>query len=146
MGMLVPHRIAPSAIHGTGLFAVADLPAGCLLWRYEPGLDCRRCLNHLDPAERQQALHFGYVNPAAPQWVVLCGDDARFWNFPAVGTPANAVPSAELWHGEALIRAARPIACGEELLIDPSSDADYFRKIATALPQLMSHSWLPQVS
>lgn len=146
MGLLVPHRIGPSAIHGTGLFAAADLPAGTVLWRYEQGVDSRRCLSDLDPSERLRALHFGYVNPVAPQWVVICGDHACFWNFPAVGSPANASPSAELWDGEALIRASRSIVCGEELLIDPSSDADYFRKMAGALPQLMSQGWLPQVS
>jgi hypothetical protein len=33
-------------------------------------------------------------------------------------------------HDEALIVASRSIAAGEELLIHPSSDADYFRKMA----------------
>jgi len=146
MGLQVPHHIAPSAVHGTGLFAAAALEAGTVLWRYEQDLDSRRCLSDLDPSERLSALHFGYVNPLQPEWVVICGDDARFWNFPPVGSPANALPSTKLWHGEALIVAARPIVAGEELLIDPSSDADYFRKIAESIPQLMSPNWLPLAS
>lgn len=146
MGLLVPHRIGPSAIHGTGLFAATDLAEGTVLWRFEQGLETRRLLRDLSPTDQLRLLHYGYVNPLAPQWVVVCGDDARFWNFPAVGCPANAIPSAETWHGEALIVAARAIAAGEELLIDPRSDADYFRKIVDAVPQLMSPVWLPRVS
>mgnify|MGYP006276071057 CR=1 FL=1 len=146
MGLLVPHRLAPSAIHGTGLFAADDLAEGTVLWRYEQGLDSRCRLSDLPVAEQLQRLHFGYINPLAPQWVVICGDDACFWNFPAVGSAANAIPSAEVWQGEAVITAARAIVAGEELLIDPSSDADYFRKISGTLPQLMPHSWLRRAS
>jgi hypothetical protein len=146
MGMLVPHCIGPSPIHGTGLFAAADLAEGTVLWRFEQGLETRRLLNDLSPIDQLHFLHYGYVNPLAPQWVVVCGDDARFWNFPAVGCPANAIPSDETCHGEALILAARAIAAGEELLIDPRSDADYFRKIADPVSQLMSTRWLPRVS
>ena len=146
MGLLVPHCVGPSAIHGTGLFAAADLAEGTVLWRFEQGLESRRLLSDLSPTEQLSLLHYGYVNPLAPQWVVVCGDDARVWNFPAVGSPANAIPSVETWQGEALILAARTISAGEELLIDPSSDADYFRKLNDALPQLMSDAWLPRAS
>jgi len=146
MGLQVPHRIAPSSIHGIGLFAAAPLAEGTLLWCYQPGLDTRRRLSDLEPSARLISLYYGYVNPLVPSLVVVCGDDARFWNFPPVGSPANAVPSVQLLHGEALIIAARDIAAGEELLIDPSSDADYFRKMSVVAPQLMSDPWLPRAS
>ena len=146
MGLQVPHRIAPSSIHGIGLFAAAPLAQGTLLWCYQPGLDTRRRLSDLEPTARLISLYYGYVNPLEPHWVVVCGDAARFWNFPPVGCPANAIPSAVHLHGEALIIAARDIEAGEELLIDPSSDADYFRKLSGAVPQLMSDPWLPQAS
>ena len=146
MGLQVSHWIGPSDVHGTGLFAAESVAEGSLLWCYEPGLERRLCLNELEPDARSTALHYGYVNPLVPSLVVVCGDDARFWNFPPVGSPANAVPSVELLHGEALIIAARDIAAGEELLIDPSSDADYFRKLSVVAPQLMSDPWLPRAS
>lgn len=146
MGLVIPHAIGPSAIHGTGLFAAAPLAEGTLLWCYQPGLDSRRRLQALPAALRPVALHYGYVNPLEPEWVVVCGDHARFWNFPPLGCAANAIPSARTLHGEALILAARAIRAGEELLIDPSSDADYQRKLAAAPPQLVSEPWWPRAS
>jgi hypothetical protein len=61
--------------------------------------------------------------------VVVCGDSSRYWNFPNPGHHSNAHPSQQCQYGEALIVASQPISAGEELLIDPSSDADYFRKM-----------------
>jgi hypothetical protein len=67
--------------------------------------------------------------------VVVCGDKARFWNFPPPGDPANAVLSPRIAHGEHLVVAARRIESGEELLIEPASDADYARKLVHLLAQ-----------
>ncbi|MFM2080334.1 MAG: hypothetical protein RLZZ124_102 [Cyanobacteriota bacterium] len=129
MGLLIPHFTAPSSVHGTGLFSAARLAAGTVLWCYQPGLDRRVLLRRLTPDQRQEALHYGYINPAFPEHVVICGDQARFWNFPPAGCTANACVSTQQVHREALIVAARAISVGEELLIEPASDADYQRKM-----------------
>lgn len=129
MGMMIPHFTAPSPRHGMGLFTSIPLQPGAVLWCFEPAIDQRLPLLSLEPHQRAELLHFGYVNPARPAFVVVCGDQARFWNFPLPGEPANATPSDQIKGGEAVIVACRMIAAGEELLIHPSSDADYFRKM-----------------
>lgn len=130
MGLLIPHFTAPSAVHGTGLFSGVALQAGALIWCFQPGLDRRCRLSGFQESDRLAALHYGYINPASPDWLVICGDKARFWNFPPPGQAANSVLSPHHLHHEALIIAAGPIAPGDELLIEPASDADYFRKMS----------------
>ena len=130
MGLCIPHFTAASPVHGQGLYTSSPLEAGAVLWRFDPAVDRRVSLRSLNGDQHLSLLHYGYINPQRPDWVVVCGDQARFWNFPHPGQPANAVPSDRLVHDEALIVASRSIAAGEELLIHPSSDADYFRKMA----------------
>lgn len=129
MGLQIPCRIGASGIHGQGVFSVAAVERGTLLWRFEPGLDRVVRLDGLADRQRRHLLHYGYTNPRRPGWVIVCGDGARFWNFPPPGEPANAVLSPRTVHGEHLVIAARGIASGEELLIEPASDADYPRKL-----------------
>ncbi|KEF40615.1 MAG: hypothetical protein ER33_16085 [Cyanobium sp. CACIAM 14] len=129
MGLLFLHRIGPSSVHGTGLFSAVALEAGAILWRFEPGLEERCLLRDLPPGECRRLLHYGYVNPQHPEWLVICGDDARYWNFPPPGEPPNTRLGSLLHAGEPVVVAARSIAAGEELLIEPGSDADYHRKM-----------------
>lgn len=129
MGLLFRHRIGPSNVHGLGLFSAVGLEAGAILWRFEPGLEARCLLTDLTAKERSRLLHFGYVNPHNPDWLVICGDEARYWNFPPAGEPANACLGSLLHAGEPVVVAARAIAAGEELLIEAASDADYHRKM-----------------
>ena len=129
MGLQIPHRIATSAIHGQGVFSLAAQQRGSLLWCFEPDIDHFMRLEGLPERQRQDLLHYGYTNPRRAGWVIVCGDGARFWNFPPPGEPANAVLSPRTVHGEHLVFAARRIECGEELLIEPASDADYARKL-----------------
>ena len=133
MGLQIAHRIAASPVHGLGLFSLAPLAAGTVLWRFEPGLDDALCLDSLTPSRRLELLHYGYTNPARPGWVIVCGDGARYWNFPRPGEAANAVLSGLTEHGEHLVIAAQAIHQGEELLIEAGSDADYIRKLSHLL-------------
>jgi hypothetical protein len=75
------------------LFTPIPLQPGTALWCFEPAIDQRLPLGNLEPWQRAELLHFGYVNPERPAFVVVCGDQARFWNFPLPGEPANASPS-----------------------------------------------------
>ncbi|MFQ6538138.1 MULTISPECIES: hypothetical protein [Aphanothece] len=135
MGLLIPHRVGASRIHGQGVFSLDRLERGTLLWRFEPACDSAVRLSGLPLTQQQELLHFGYTNPRRPGWVIVCGDSARFWNFPPPGCPANAVLSPRLAHGEHLVIAARTISAGEELLIAPDSDADYRRKLTHLLAE-----------
>jgi SET domain-containing protein len=129
MGLQVPTYIGPSIIHGTGLFTTENLKKGTVLWLYESNKESRKRISELSPLELSSTLHYGYINPLQPEYIVICGDNACYWNFPPEGTPANAVPSTELEQGEAVIVASRDIKAGEELLIDARSDLDYKRKL-----------------
>ena len=140
MSLMIPHFTAPSPRHGTGLFTSIALEPGAVLWCFEPAIDRRLPIRPMEPRQRAELLHFGYVNPERPAFVVVCGDQARFWNFPRPGEPANASPCDQIQEGEAVIVACRMIAAGEELLIHPSSDADYLRKMGLCNQPLGSAS------
>jgi len=37
--LTVRHRVGPSSIHGLGVFAMEPVPAGAVVWRYDPMFD-----------------------------------------------------------------------------------------------------------
>ena len=91
------------------------------MWRFMPP-DRRIPLSEADDVLK----HYGYVYPANPAWLVICGDDSRYWNF---SSEPNCRESDIITNGEAEIVAARHIAAGEELTITFTSDADAARKL-----------------
>ena len=128
--ILIPTSVRPSARHGLGLYAEIAIPMGHLLWRFDASVDHRQEIAPgLNWQRRSELLHWGYVNPSVPNSVVVCGDSSRFWNFSSADEQPNAVISHQRYAGEHLILAARDIAAGEELLIEPASDLDYSRKM-----------------
>lgn len=114
--LLVATRIGPSSIHGLGLFTVAALPKGTLIWRFTPGFDLvldPALLQALPAAQRDNLLHYGYID-ARLQRYILCCDDARFINHspdPNLCSDYRRDPFGE-------DTATRDIAAGEELTVD----------------------------
>jgi SET domain-containing protein len=114
--LLVPTRLAQSPIHGFGVFAVAPIPKGTPVWRFEKGLDMEFSP---DVAERLPAhvrtffSHYGYLDRNV-QRIILCFDDARFLNHS--DAPNVATDYAQDSYG--LDVALRDIAAGEELTMD----------------------------
>jgi len=114
--MLVRTRVAPSAIHGLGLFALDAIPKGMPVWRFEPGFDREFSREEFAalPAEAQAHIRwFAYANRDTGG-LVLSGDHTCFMNHspaPNTGAPRDAV---------AMITtvALRDIAVGEELTCD----------------------------
>jgi SET domain-containing protein len=123
--MLVVTIIQKSPVHGYGLFAATNLLKGQPLFRFMPP-DTRMPLAESDDVDK----HYGYVCPRTPEWLSVCADHARFWNFHNDGSPPNAIEGPIEPNGEAIIVAARDIAAGEELLIDRASDMDATRKLS----------------
>lgn len=122
--MLVDVIVANSRIHGKGLFARQDIAAGSILWMFLDG-DSRT-----PKAEAsEEVMHFGYINPQNPDFVVVCGDCARYWNFGLDGAANCGCSDTIEENGECAIIALRDIAMGEELLITVDSDADACRKL-----------------
>ncbi|MGD9904341.1 MAG: SET domain-containing protein [Vicinamibacterales bacterium] len=113
--LLVPVTLAPSAIHGLGVFAARPIPAGTPVWRFTAGFDL-----DLDPGlveaqpepSRTTLRHYGYVDSRLQRFI-LCCDDYRFVNHsddPTLRTEPGEPHGVDV--------AARDIAAGEELTID----------------------------
>lgn len=110
--LLIPTYVAPSAIHGNGVFAAAPIRAGDPIWRYEPGIDL------VVPDERVATLPaafqafldtYAYRSVDVPEGVVLSCDHARFFNH-------AEQPNTDIQ--PFVTYAARDIAQGEEITCD----------------------------
>lgn len=114
--MMVPTRVAPSAIHGLGLFATEFIAKGTPIWRFEVGFDREFSPEQFAALPRPAQTHvrwFAYFDSARDAWV-LSGDHTCFMNhfaIPNTGAPANAkAPVTTI--------ALQDIAAGEELTCD----------------------------
>ena len=114
--LLIPTRLAQSAIHGFGVFAADAIPKGRPVWRFAPGLDMEFDAGMIEtlPAHvRTFFAHYGYLDRNVGR-IILCFDDARFVNHSEM--PNVATDYALDAHG--LDVALRDIAPGEELTMD----------------------------
>lgn len=131
-------RLQRSKIHGLGVITLDSLAKGEELWRFHKDLDQRIRLSevHRLPRHSMDALlHYCYINPDAPDLIVLCADDARFMNF---DDPANTEVSTIKVDGEFSLVAARDIKAGEELTVPFNSDADAARKMGFSASSIES--------
>ncbi len=113
--LLVKTTLAPSTIHGIGLFAAQRIRAGTVIWRFHPGVDRfidDHDLENLSPAAREQVLKYTYVDVALRRRI-LCGDDARFFNH---SDDPNCLDYPDERGGTTVAR--RNIEAGEELTSD----------------------------
>jgi SET domain-containing protein len=114
--LLVPTRLAPSSIHGFGVFALAPIAKGTAVWRFQKGLDMEfrpDIADGLPEHVRTFFAHYGYLDRNVNR-IILCFDDARFVNHS--DTPNVATDYAQDSYG--LDVALRDIAAGEELTMD----------------------------
>ena len=89
--LLAPTRLAPSAIHGFGLFAAAPIARGAPVWRFAKGLDMEFAPDIVDglPVHvREFFAHYGYRDRNVGR-IILCFDDARFVNHSDTPTVAT---------------------------------------------------------
>ena len=128
--LCVRHNILESAIHGLGVHAVHDIPAGTVVWKLDPSQDVRReSLEGLGGVETARWQHHGFQSVTRQDWV-LCGDGARFMNF---AERPNLVLGPVDEHGEHTLVAWRDIAAGDEMTAGRETDADADQKIVAAL-------------
>jgi SET domain-containing protein len=113
--LLVPTFLAPSAIHGIGLFAAAPIPAGTQVWRLDPAFDRavdEVALAELPPVAQVLVQRYAYLDPLR-RVRILCADDARFFNH------ADDANCRDEPGSEGLVTVAvRDVADGEELTWD----------------------------
>ena len=111
----VPTFLAPSPIHGTGLFAAAPILAGEEIWRLDVAFDVvvdEVALARLGTVAELQVQRYAYVDPVR-RVRVLCSDDARSFNH-ADDANCGDGPSGD---GSRTV-ALRDIAAVEELTWD----------------------------
>jgi uncharacterized protein len=89
--LLVKTKLAPSNIHGLGVFADEFIPKGTMIWQFVEGFDVELTedeLNQLPKHVIEWVKHYCYLDLNSNLYVV-CLDDARFMNHSA---KANTSP------------------------------------------------------
>lgn len=126
--LLIRTRVAPSRIHGLGLFAAEFVARGTPVWRFQPGFDqafSPAQLAALPPLTREHVRWFGFVRREDGHFI-LSGDHACFMNH-AADPNTGALPEAP---PPVTTVALRDIAAGEELTCDYRAfDAEAGRKL-----------------
>ena len=110
--LTVKTHIAPSRIHGIGLYADEPIPAGTVIWEFTPLFDVvftEADIERLPPPARPHVDKYAYYDTDRAAFV-LCGDDARFMNH------ADA-PNTFEESGKRTV-ARRDISAGEEITCD----------------------------
>lgn len=114
--LLVRTRVAPSPIHGLGLFAAEPIPRGASVWRFHAGFDhayTRAEFAELPASAREHLRWFSYFD-AAQDALIKSGDLCCFMNH-ADAPNTGAGPEVS----EPVVTVAlRDIAAGEELTCD----------------------------
>jgi uncharacterized protein len=78
---LIPTYLAPSKIHGTGVFSPVAIRQGTRIWEYNPSVDWRFTaeeLNCVPEPHRARLKSYCYLDGHG--LYILCGDNARFMN------------------------------------------------------------------
>lgn len=138
--LLVDTYLAPSAIHGIGVFTKEFIPQGAKVWEFTPGFDqifSDEDLTKLTQLQRE-AIYFYAYRSDINQQLVLCCDNARHYNFlpnPNCGDQENQAPD------DFSSYALRDIQVGEELTYSIDDDLDAGRKLGKEmLVQLMTQA------
>ncbi len=114
--LLVKTTIAPSAIHGLGLFSHQFIAKGQVIWKFSPGFDREITLEELAtlPHHLQEWMkHYGYLDFHLNRYILHI-DDCRFVNHS--NNACITVDYEQDCYG--LDVAARDITPGEELTYD----------------------------
>jgi SET domain-containing protein len=114
--LLVRTSVRQSPIHGLGVFAEEDIPDGAILWRFDPMLDRLIPEEELGGMPDHLVEFIEVYSEYFPELrvLVLSGDNDRFTNHSNDPNTEVVLPNGP----EALVRARRAIAAGEEITCD----------------------------
>lgn len=115
--LLIKTYVAPSRIHGLGLFAGQDILKGTITWRFHPALDIvltEEQVGELPEVAREFVAEYGSLSKVSGKYIVS-SDSARFTNH----SDSPNLDSKEVeGEPERVALANRDIKKGEELTID----------------------------
>lgn len=122
--MMVETELRSSPIHGVGVFLLAPVRRGQLIWRFDSRVDrvyTREEVESLPPHVVRYIETYSTWHEQT-QLYVLCGDNGRYFNH---SDRPNTV-SDSISFGED--RAARDLSAGEELTSDYATICDAVRR------------------
>lgn len=111
--MLVETRLAPSAIHGIGLFAAQVIPQGMAVWEFTQDFDLsipKGDVSHLCAPTLKHFFNMAYVSKKSGEYIYCC-DHAGYFNH-SLNPNVRCIPRGG--KEEDICVAARNIAAGEE--------------------------------
>lgn len=111
--LTVSHKVQPSAIHGLGVFVMEPIPAGTVVWRFDPMYDVEfseEFVAGLSPEDMETVLHHAEYLPE--KRIFRLGNDADiFMNHSDLPSLAD--------RGSEMV-ATRDLDVGDELTCDYS--------------------------
>ena len=107
----VPTYLGRSAIHGVGVYTPVFIPAGTVIWSFDPDVDWTLSDEEMErfPEKYRDKIRSYCFLDESGDWI-LCGDNARFMNH-------SEDPNCDDWTTRSTI-AHRDIEPGEELTCD----------------------------
>lgn len=112
--------VAPSPIHGLGVYTLEPLKKGDVIWSFVPKYDLDLHAEELG-CGFERLRHFSFQGLRGA--MVLCVDEARYMNFPERGEEANTALGM-IVNSEHQLIAAHDIPAGVELTVPLESDFD----------------------
>jgi SET domain-containing protein len=126
--LMIETELRPSPIHGLGVFIVAPVHKGDLIWRFDARVD--RVYTEAEiaslPEHIRRYLRTYSTWHEPTQVYVLCGDNGRFFNHST--TPSTVSASSSFGDDHAI----RDLEAGEELTSDYATICDYVRREGVA--------------
>ena len=131
--LLIPVRVGPSRVHGTGIFALTTLRARTPIWRFQTGFD--RTFSAAEwaslPTPAREFLRAYCYYDRCRSELVLNADHGRFMNHaaaPNTGADPHAAPGS--WPSDFITVALSDLPAGTELTCNYSAfDGDVAWKL-----------------
>lgn len=114
--LTIKTQLKASALHGIGLFAAQRIPAGTVVWRFDPDFDLHfpEAAYAAAPAVQKHHIdYYGFLSKATREHIYSV-DDSRFMNH---SDAPNMVVTYGAGDGEPTMVARRDIAQGEEITV-----------------------------
>lgn len=117
--ILIKSNLAPSKIHGIGLFADEFILKDTKVWEFYKGFDLaitKEEFNKLSLAAQEDVLNYAYINKKTGKYI-LCSDDSRFFNHQK-NPNVRCLYSKDDPNNDVVCFVNRDIEKGEELTCD----------------------------